>query len=192
MTGFERALREALDEIGVPVSDIQRGQLVRHCLLLERWNRRINLTRITDPGEVARRHFGESAFLHRELPATGSLVDVGSGAGFPGLPVAVLRPESVVTLVESRRRKAAFLRQASSGLPNVRVAACRLADWAGTAEWALLRAVAPARILPQLAEKATRVAILGTGRPPEGPFRGWKGRDVPWSSARRLWLGKAV
>ena len=129
MTTFERALRAALDEIGIAASDSQIERLAAHHALLERWNRRMNLTRITGAVEVARRHFGEAAFLHRELPPAASLVDVGSGAGFPGLPVAVLRPESLVTLVESKRRKAAFLRQASWDLPNVRVAACRIADW---------------------------------------------------------------
>lgn len=191
MTTFERALRTALDEIGIAASDSQIERLAAHHALLERWNRRMNLTRITGAVQVARRHFGEAAFVHRELPPAASMVDVGSGAGFPGLPVAVLRPESLVTLVESKRRKAAFLRQASWDLPNVRVAACRIADWTGTADWALLRAVAPSRVLPDLAGRAVRVAILGTDQPADALFGDWESRDVPWSTARRLWLGEA-
>lgn len=192
MTTFERALLEALGEIGVILSGDQLDRLCGHFALLQRWNSRMNLTGITDPAVVARRHFGESAFLHKELPSAGTLVDVGSGAGFPGLPVAILRPETSVTLVESKRRKAAFLREAARNARNVTVAGCRIADWAGTADWALVRAVAPSRILPDLEGRVSRVAILGTDRPAGGPFGRWQQRAVPWSTARRLWTGEAI
>lgn len=193
MTSFEDALREALEELGLAPSREQVEQLCRHFALLQHWNRRMNLTGIGDPAEIARRHFGESAFVHAQLPAAKTLVDVGSGAGFPGLPVAVLRPATSVVLVESKRRKAAFLREASRGNGNVTVACCRIADWPGTADWALVRAVAAARVLPDLEGRVTRVAVLGTQRPSGGgPFRRWQSQAVPWSNARRLWTGKAV
>ena len=192
MTTFERALREALGELGVAASDGQLDQLCGHFALLQRWNRRMNLTGITDPAEIARRHFGESAFLHRELPALEALVDVGSGAGFPGLPVAILRPDASVTLVESRWRKAAFLREASRDATNVTVAGCRIADWPGRADWALVRAVAPERVLPDLEGRVSRVAILGTERPSGGRFGCWRDRAAPWGTARRLWTGEAI
>jgi 16S rRNA (guanine527-N7)-methyltransferase len=127
-------------------------------------------------------------FLHRELPTIGSLVDVGSGAGFPGIPVAVLRPATHVTLVESKRKKASFLREATRGWSNVTIENCRIADWGGTARWALMRAVAPAAVLPDLRSRVARVAILGTDRPPNQPYSGWEGQPTPWSKRRRLWV----
>ena len=184
---FEPALRDALELAGVQASASQIDDFRRHFELLTRWNARMNLTAIRKPAEVARRHFGESAFLHRALPEAASFVDVGSGAGFPGLPLATLRPEARVTLLESKGRKAAFLREASRGIPNACVAHCRLRDWRGRAEWAVLRAVAPASVLEDLPERVERVAILGTDRPPDGAFRDWKGRAMRPSRSGRLW-----
>ena len=188
---FEAALRQVLEALGVTVSADQFDQLCEHRRLLERWNRRINLTAIYDEKEIARRHYGESVFLHRELPPTASLVDVGSGAGFPGVPVAVLRPSAHVTLVESKRRKASFLREATRGWRNVSVEDRRIADWEGTADWALIRAVSPDAVLPDLEGKVSAVAILGTSRPNDGPFAGWEGCPTPWSRRRTLWQGSA-
>jgi 16S rRNA (guanine527-N7)-methyltransferase len=81
--------------------------------LLLKWNARTNLTAIRDPEEIVRRHFGESLFAARHIaPGTQTLLDFGSGAGFPGLPIALLRPEISVTLAESQNKKATFLREA--------------------------------------------------------------------------------
>ncbi len=80
--------------------------------LLLKWNARTNLTAIRNPEEIVRRHFGESLFTARHLnPDTSSLLDFGSGAGFPGLPIALLRPDVQVTLAESQNKKATFLRE---------------------------------------------------------------------------------
>ncbi len=185
---FESALRGILDELCVEVSPSQFGHLCKHFRLLEHWNRRINLTSVRDPQEAARWHYGESAFLHRELPAAASLVDVGSGGGFPGIPVAVLRPGTDVTLLEPTRKKAAFLQEVSRELPNVTVEALRLADWTGTADWALVRAVAPTSVLPDLAGRVAGVAVLSTQRPSDGIFGRWELRRLPWGERRRLWL----
>jgi 16S rRNA (guanine527-N7)-methyltransferase len=83
------------------------------CLLLTRWNSRINLTAIRDEEGILSRHFIESIACARALPAgIGTLLDFGSGAGFPGIPIALCRPEIAVTLAESRAKKAAFLQEA--------------------------------------------------------------------------------
>ena len=185
---FERSLRQVLAELGVQATDAQVSRLLAHYSLLVRWNERINLTRVTDPVAAARRHYGEAAFLHRELPDAESFVDVGSGAGFPGVPVAVLRPGTPMSLVESTRKKAAFLREVTDGMANVQVFDGRIDAWTGSADWALMRAVNPAKVLPDLSGKVNRVAVLGTERPPVGPFGGWHGRKVPWSDHGRLWL----
>jgi len=81
--------------------------------LLLRWNARMNLTAVRDPAAIAQRHFGESLFAACHVPrGTSTLLDHGSGAGFPGLPIAIARPEITVTLAESQAKKATFLRQA--------------------------------------------------------------------------------
>jgi 16S rRNA (guanine527-N7)-methyltransferase len=85
--------------------------------LLLKWNARTNLTAIRDPEEIVRRHFGESLFAGQHIDsATDTLLDFGSGAGFPGLPIALLRPEIQVILAESQNKKASFLREAVRNL----------------------------------------------------------------------------
>jgi 16S rRNA (guanine527-N7)-methyltransferase len=97
--------------------------------LLLKWNARTNLTAIRDPEEIVRRHFGESLFAGQHLgPETNTLLDFGSGAGFPGLPIAILRPEIAVTLAESQNKKATFLREV------VRTLALQVEVWAGRVE----------------------------------------------------------
>jgi len=93
------------------VAPQQAAQLVDYLELLLKWNARTNLTAIRDPDEIVRRHFGESLFLGAHLRDCSTLLDFGSGAGFPGVPVQLLRPEIAVTLAESQGKKAAFLRE---------------------------------------------------------------------------------
>jgi 16S rRNA (guanine527-N7)-methyltransferase len=89
------------------------SQLSTYLDLLLKWNARINLTAIRDPEEIVRRHFGESLFAAHHLdPAATSLLDLGSGAGFPGVPITLLHPDIAVTLAESQNKKATFLREA--------------------------------------------------------------------------------
>ena len=80
--------------------------------VLLRWNARMNLTAIRDPEEIVRRHFGESLFVARHLPSCQTLLDLGSGAGFPGIPIQLALPSLAVTLGEAQNRKASFLQEA--------------------------------------------------------------------------------
>ena len=86
-------------------------QLSTYLDLLLKWNSRTNLTAIREPDEIVLRHFGESLFAGRHIEASSTLLDFGSGAGFPGLPIQLLRPELKVTLAESQNKKATFLRE---------------------------------------------------------------------------------
>ncbi|HWZ53079.1 MAG TPA: 16S rRNA (guanine(527)-N(7))-methyltransferase RsmG [Granulicella sp.] len=86
-------------------------QLRVYLELLVKWNARTNLTAIREPKEMVRRHFGESLFAARHLPEAETLLDFGSGAGFPGLPIQLYRPGLRVTLAESQNKKATFLRE---------------------------------------------------------------------------------
>jgi 16S rRNA (guanine527-N7)-methyltransferase len=89
------------------------GQLSAHVSLILRWNARINLTSIRDEAGIISRHIVESIAVSVGLPAgIGTLLDFGSGAGLPGIPIAICRPEIEVTLAESKNKKAAFLREA--------------------------------------------------------------------------------
>ncbi len=91
----------------------QNKQLIDYLSLLIRWNARTNLTAVRDPEAILRRHFIESIAVAQALPAgIATLLDYGSGAGFPGIPIAVCRPEIAVTLAESQNKKAAFLQEA--------------------------------------------------------------------------------
>ncbi|HEX4578348.1 MAG TPA: 16S rRNA (guanine(527)-N(7))-methyltransferase RsmG [Edaphobacter sp.] len=103
------------------------SQLSTYLDLLLKWNARTNLTAIRDPEEIVRRHFGESLFAAQHLGAPDTLLDFGSGAGFPGVPISLLRPEVRITLAESQNKKATFLREAvrTLNLPNVEVWAAR-------------------------------------------------------------------
>ena len=87
------------------------AQLTRYLELLLKWNIRTNLTAIRDPQEIVRRHFGESVFAAQHIGECSTLLDFGSGAGFPGLPIQLVRPDIHVTLAESQNKKATFLRE---------------------------------------------------------------------------------
>ncbi len=88
------------------------AQLLIYLDLILKWNERINLTAIRTPEEIVRRHFGESLFAGAHLGPCATLLDYGSGAGFPGLPIQLLCPGVQITLADSRAKKAAFLREA--------------------------------------------------------------------------------
>jgi 16S rRNA (guanine527-N7)-methyltransferase len=90
---------------------IIHDKLLIYLELILKWNGRINLTAIRTPEEIVLRHFGESLFVGGHLGACGTLLDFGSGAGFPGVPIQLLRPDVQVTLAESHIKKAAFLNE---------------------------------------------------------------------------------
>jgi 16S rRNA (guanine527-N7)-methyltransferase len=99
--------------------------------LLLHWNRRVNLTAVREPRQMVRRLFGESLYLAEVLDLQGWLVDVGSGAGFPGLALKLAAPELRLTLVESRKRKCAFLKEVARACAfrNVDVVDERFETW---------------------------------------------------------------
>ena len=96
-----------------PLNSVQTAAFEVYLSLILRWNARVNLTAIRDEDGILRRHFVESIACARSLPAgISTLLDFGSGAGFPGIPIALCRPEIAVTLAESQNKKAAFLSEA--------------------------------------------------------------------------------
>lgn len=107
----EIRIRTLLKPFALDLSAGQLAQIRTYLELLLRWNGKINLTAITDPEECATRHFGESLFLANHLDLRGSLLDIGSGAGFPGLALKIAFPELPATLLEPIAKKRAFLKE---------------------------------------------------------------------------------
>jgi len=147
---YEELVQSAASALNLPLTGAQTAQLAVHFSLLVQWNRRINLTSVRRSDEIAMRHFGESLFLVKLLrPTTGLLVDVGSGAGFPGLPVKIACPAMKTVLLEPTRKKAAFLKEVirRCELAGIEARAERLEEAAkgnlvGCASLVTLRAVA--------------------------------------------------
>jgi 16S rRNA (guanine527-N7)-methyltransferase len=127
----ETRLHQLLEPFGLNLSAPQSAQTLAYLDLLERWNAKINLTAIRSPEECVTRHFGESLFISSHLHLQGRLLDIGSGAGFPGLAVKIVFPDLAVTLLEPVAKKRAFLKEVvrTCALRQVAVRAERLEDW---------------------------------------------------------------
>ncbi len=130
------------------LSPDQIAALDHHRRVLLAWNAKMNLTTVSSPQELEEFHYQESLFVGAHLPQ-GQLriADVGSGAGFPGIPIAIIRPECQITLIESNRRKAVFLKEASRPLRNVTIIAERSEAIQATFDWVVSRAVRPEEVL---------------------------------------------
>jgi 16S rRNA (guanine527-N7)-methyltransferase len=147
------------------------ARLQTYLELLLRWNARTNLSAVRDPEQIVRRHFGESLFAARILGDAGAfdtagesptLSDIGSGAGFPGIPIKLFAPKVPVTLIESQNKKATFLREVIRrlNLTDAEVFYGRAETWNRTASTVTLRAVERFdRVLPVA---ASLVAAAGT------------------------------
>lgn len=122
----------------------KEAQFEQYLALLLKWNSRMNLTAVRQPEEIVRRHFAECIFAAEQIPENvKTLLDFGSGAGLPGIPIALCRPEILVTLAESQGKKVAFLREA------VRSLDLHAEIWAGRAE-----AMAPTRVFDAVTLRA--------------------------------------
>lgn len=197
--------------LATPASAEQTRHISTYIDLLLHWNTRINLTSIRQPKEIVTRHFGESLFTARhlfpssqsDLPATtGRLLDIGSGAGFPGLAIKIWVPNLGATLIESNQKKAIFLREVirKLTLTCVDVFPGRAEDFSSPAEVVTLRAVEHfEHALPTAARLVAargRLALLiGEGQvqrtrqlTPE--LRWSEPLSIPLSSSRVLFIGK--
>src|SRR5467141_996600 len=197
-------IRRALGEFQIAVDDAQVLQIQRYMNVLLAWNEKINLTAIRDPLEVLNRHFCESMYAAATVPVEdGRLADVGSGAGFPGLPLKIIRPELQVVLIESNVKKATFLAEVirDLGLADARVLVNRyqelseevapldfvcsraLGEFAPFLEWALSEKVAAKQV----------ILWIGARDLPEiQKIQSWEWREpipVPHSLRRLLLVG---
>jgi 16S rRNA (guanine527-N7)-methyltransferase len=189
------SLQHYLRELGITASREQLAQFQAHFDLLLRWNAKTNLTSVRDPEEILRRHFAESAYLAKVLPlGPGTLIDVGSGGGFPGIPAKIMSPETRVILVESIGKKAAFLKEAARaiGLPGLEIFPGRFEDLTCVeADWLTMRAV---RLDVSLLNHIRRLVPRGTlaifmGEADAGGFTGAKIHSIPGSERRAIAIG---
>jgi 16S rRNA (guanine527-N7)-methyltransferase len=175
MAEFKSLLVSEFSAYGALTSH-QLELLEEHYRLLLRWNQKINLTRITSLQDAVRYHYCESLYLATCLPEGRlRIVDIGSGAGYPGIPVAIFLPQCTVDLVESHQRKAVFLREAARGLTNVRVLPQRAEALTDSYDWTISRAVRPEDVLKL--NLSPHVAVLGA-----------EGDSLPWGEKRALFL----
>lgn len=176
-----------------PFAALEAGQvdaLWRHYGLLVRWNAVINLTRVIELEEAVRFHYGESLFVASRLPeGAKTVLDVGSGAGFPGFVIAVARPDLQVTLLEPDQRKAAFLREAGDFAGNVRVVARRSREVEGRFDVVVSRAVRAGDVLEVARRCARWVALVGTEPPAREPGEEWTSVALP-DGRGFLWMAE--
>jgi 16S rRNA (guanine527-N7)-methyltransferase len=193
---FADALREHFSLAG-SVSMEQCERLWRHFELLARWNKVLNLASSRSMEEAVVRHYCQSLFVALELPREPvSVLDVGSGAGFPGIPMAVFRPDCHFVLAESHGRKAAFLREATRDLPHVRVAAQRAETLGEKFDWVVSRAVAWKQLRKHAGRLGRSVALLLSTSDVQKvrATRGWGWRApvvLPWSGGGVVLVGSA-
>ena len=108
---FIEKMQEKSRDLGINFSVKQIEQFFDYMNLLIEWNEKINLTAITDPEEIILKHFIDSITILKELPDNASIVDVGTGAGFPGIPLSIVNPSLKITLVDSLNKRLIFLQE---------------------------------------------------------------------------------
>jgi 16S rRNA (guanine527-N7)-methyltransferase len=147
MTIAPAEIARLLRPFALALDDRQLDLVARYADLLVRWNRAVNLTAIRQSDEMMARHFGESLFVAGFAEVKGPLLDVGSGAGFPGLAIKIVLPEVPMVLLEPVAKKRAFLKEVSRecGFRQVEVVGARVEDYcaghSGEFESVTLRAV---------------------------------------------------
>ena len=194
---FGGLLRSNLQGI-CELSAEQAHSLYDHYKILSRWNKVLNLSAVRDLEKAVVRHYCESVFLAVSMPRVArSIADLGSGGGFPGIPLAILRPDCTVTLIEAHQRKAAFLKEAAREYKNVTVIAKRSEQVEGSFEWLVSRAVAWKDVLKCVPRLAQNVALLTSLKDAEGILAVkevlWDPPSpLPWGQNQILLLGHHV
>jgi len=180
---LEGSVREILlagaHDLGISLSDLQLDAFEKFTELLLEWNAKFNLTRITDPAEIAVKHYLDSVSLLKfvEIPVGAKVIDVGTGAGLPGLPLKIVRPDLEMTLLDSVRKKLTFLQVVVDELElrKSELVHGRAEDVGRTPayreqyDFSISRAVARLNVLAELCMPFCKV---------DGSFVAYKGPDV--------------
>jgi 16S rRNA (guanine(527)-N(7))-methyltransferase RsmG len=181
--GFQAVLAECS---WISLSPTQLEKLEAHHELLKRWNAKLNLTATLD----IKKHFGESLFLGSQMTGGVTVADIGSGGGFPGVPLAILRPDWQVTLVESDRRKSIFLRECAELTPNLRVLTARAEDLTDRFDWIVSRAVTPEFVAEVALQHGERIGMILREVPVVAGIINEIVTDLPWPGTGVVWIGK--
>lgn len=162
----------------LPCAEEQAARFDRYAELLVEWNEKMNLTAITEPDDIVIKHFLDSLLLLKayDLPENASLIDVGTGAGFPSIPVGILRPDVKLTLMDSLNKRIIFLSTVCSELQ--RPASCvhaRAEEFGGKVDYREMYDVACARAVAHLRELSEYcLPYVGVG----GAFVALKGYEI--------------
>jgi len=161
------ALERGLEELELALPAHVHDQLIAYVALLAKWNRSYNLTAIREPQAMVRQHLLDSLAVLPHLPLAeenGRLADAESGAGLPGIPLALARPQWHVALIESNQKKTAFLRQATIelGMKNIEVHEGRVEAWRPASLFSLVISRAFAELAEFVASCRHLVAPAGT------------------------------
>lgn len=152
---FKEKMLNACSKIGLTLKEEQVDKFYKYMMLLIEWNEKINLTRIIEPDDIIIKHFIDSIIVFNELKNEKSIIDVGTGAGFPGIPLKILYPEIKVTLLDSLNKRIIFLEDVIEklNLKDIEAIHGRAEDFGKNKEYrekydiAISRAVAETRIL---------------------------------------------
>ena len=166
-----RELRAGSEELGISLQQSQYDQLLEYLLLLAKWNQVYNLTAITEPRKMLSNHLLDSLSLMPSLLQANKVLDVGSGAGLPGIPLAIAMPATIWIMLDSNARKTRFIRQAIAhcGLRNAQVVQSRVQDYHApdSLDFIVSRAYAPLAdfcdSVSHLLTPKTRLLTMKTG-----------------------------
>ncbi len=192
----------------IELNDLQVDQISTYLDLLLKWNAKMNLTAVREPDGIVQRHFGESLFaaglIATNCSEAKTLADVGSGPGFPGLPIKIFIPQLGVTLIESQHKKAIFLREAirELNLPDTLVSISRAEDFNQSADIVTMRAVESfEKTLPAAARlvgpRGNLVLLVGSPQTDRAEallsdFEWDRARLIPGSDHREVLIGTRV
>ena len=108
---FVEKLKRGMEKLEIQITENQAEQFYKYMNLLIEWNKKINLTAITDPNEIILKHFIDSATIYKYTKNAQTLIDIGTGAGFPGIPIKILQPQTQITLLDSLNKRINFLNE---------------------------------------------------------------------------------
>ena len=162
---FKELMKENLKELKLELSDLQLEQFYNYMNILIEWNKFMNLTGITEPEEVITKHFIDSLTVFDKIDKNASIIDVGTGAGFPGIPIKIAFPESKIVLLDSLNKRIKFLNEVIEKLElrDIETIHGRAEEYGRDKKYrekydiAIARAVAPLNILLEYLMPFTKV-----------------------------------
>ena len=154
---FNEKMKESLKELNIEISEKQLNQFYNYMNILIEWNKVMNLTNITEPEGIIQKHFVDSLTVLKSIKENDSIIDVGTGAGFPGIPIKIVFPETRITLLDSLNKRIKFLEEVINKLElkNIETIHGRAEEVAHNKKYrekydiAIARAVAPLNVLSE-------------------------------------------